>query len=139
MLTDMNLIPHRHFGMPGDVQKHTLVFTVIAAGLLAAFFDLSRIASLGAIFYLVMDMVIHWGVYRHLKEDVEAKGWILISAIILDLIVLGAFLTMKAASDPMIIAISFAGIAGFFVFEKYYLSERRSDNEAETGMEGHSH
>ena len=139
MLTDMNLIPHRHFGMPGDVQKHTLVFTVIAAGLLAAFFDLSRIASLGAIFYLVMDMVIHWGVYRHLKEGVEAKGWILISAIILDLIVLGAFLTMKAASDPMIIAISFAGIAGFFVFEKYYLSERRSDNEAETGMEGHSH
>ena len=139
MLTDMNLIPHRHFGMPGDVQKHTLVFTVIAAGLLAAFFDLSRIASLGAIFYLVMDIVIHWGVYRHLKEDVEAKGWILLSAIILDLIVLGAFLTMKAASDPMIIAISFAGIAGFFVFEKYYLSERRSDNEAETGMEGHSH
>ncbi|MEH6759180.1 MAG: APC family permease, partial [Parasphingorhabdus sp.] len=139
MLTDMNLIPHRHFGMPGDVQKHTLVFTVIAAGLLAAFFDLSRIASLGAIFYLVMDIVIHWGVYRHLKEDVGAKGWILLSAIILDLIVLGAFLTMKAASDPMIIAISFAGIAGFFAFEKYYLSNRRSDDKAETGMEGHSH
>lgn len=38
MLTDMNLIPHRHFGMPGNIQKHTLVFTVIAAGLLAAFF-----------------------------------------------------------------------------------------------------
>ncbi|MEH6759315.1 MAG: amino acid permease, partial [Parasphingorhabdus sp.] len=139
MLTDMNLIPHRHFGMPGDVQKHTLVFTVIAAGLLAAFFDLSRIASLGAIFYLVMDIVIHWGVYRHLKEDVEAKGWILLSAIILDLIVLGAFLTMKAASDPMIIAISFAGIAGFFAFEKYYLSTRRTDDEAKPGMEGHSH
>ncbi|WP_417614053.1 hypothetical protein [Parasphingorhabdus sp.] len=114
MFTDMNLIPHRHFGMPGGIQKHTLVFTVIAAGLLAAFFDLSRIASLGAIFYLVMDMIIHWGVYRHLKDDVGAKSWILLSAIILDLIVLGAFLTMKAASDPMIIAISFAGTAGFF-------------------------
>jgi amino acid transporter len=139
MLTDMNLIPHRHFGMPGDIQKHTLVFTVIAAGLLAAFFDLSRIASLGAIFYLVMDIVIHWGVYRYLKEDVGAKAWILLSAIILDLIVLGAFLTMKASSDPTIIAISFASIAGFFAFEKYYLSNRRNDDETETGMEGHSH
>ena len=61
MLTDMNLIPHKHFGMPGNIQKHTLVYTVVLAAFLAAFFDLSRIASLGAIFYLVMDIVIHWG------------------------------------------------------------------------------
>lgn len=59
MLTDMQLIPHSHFGMSGSIQKHTLAYTVSAAGLLAAFFDLSRIASLGAIFYLVMDIVIH--------------------------------------------------------------------------------
>ncbi|GAC16864.1 amino acid permease [Aliiglaciecola lipolytica E3] len=139
MLTEMNLIPHRHFGMPGDIQKHTLVFTVIAAGLLAAFFDLSRIASLGAIFYLVMDIIIHWGVYRYLREDVNAKASILLGAIILDLIVLGAFLSMKAASDPMIIAISFMGIIGFFAFEKYYLSKRRTDDKAENGKEKHSH
>ena len=25
MLTDMNIIPHRHLGMQGDIQKHTLV------------------------------------------------------------------------------------------------------------------
>ena len=54
MLTEMKLIPHRHFGMPGDIQKHTLVYTVVLAAALAAFFDLSRIASLGAIFYLVI-------------------------------------------------------------------------------------
>ncbi|EAQ95807.2 APC family permease [Congregibacter litoralis] len=70
MLTDMDLIPHSHFGMPGGIQKHTLVYTVVMAGLLAAFFDLSRIASLGAIFYLVMDIIIHWGVFRHLRSDV---------------------------------------------------------------------
>ena len=29
--------------------------------LLTVFFDLGRIASLGAIFYIVMDMAIHWG------------------------------------------------------------------------------
>ena len=70
MLTDMNIIPHRHFGMPGGIQKHTLVYTVVLAAFLAAFFDLSRIASLGAIYYLVMDIAIHWGVWRHLKADV---------------------------------------------------------------------
>ncbi len=84
-----------------------------------------------------MDMIIHWGVYRHLKDDVEASGWVLLSAISLDLIVLGAFLIMKAASDPMIIAISLAGIAGFFAFEKYYLSNRRSDDDASTPHSDH--
>lgn len=132
MLTEMQLIPHRHLGMPGDMQQHTLVFTVVVAGLLAAFFDLSRIASFGAIYYLVMDMVIHWGVYRHLRDDVGANAWILLSAIVLDSIVLGAFLIMKATSDPMIIAISFTGMAGIFAFEKFYLSQNRSDTNAET-------
>lgn len=139
MLTDMNLIPHRHFGMPGGIQKHTLVYTVIAAGLLAAFFDLSRIASLGAIFYLVMDIVIHWGVYKHLRSDVDAKGWILLSAIALDVAVLGAFLVMKAGSDPRIIAIAFGGIFAITAFEKFYLSNLRTADKAEQSSEGHSH
>lgn len=60
--------------MPGGIQKHTLVFTVVLAALLAAFFDLSCIASLGANSYLVMDMAVHWGVLRHLRGDVDAKA-----------------------------------------------------------------
>lgn len=59
MLTEINIIPHSYYGMSGSVQKHTLVYTVVMASLLAVFFDLSRIASLGAIFYLVMDIAIH--------------------------------------------------------------------------------
>jgi DNA polymerase III alpha subunit len=43
----------------------------------AAAFDLSRIASLGAIFYLLMDIIIHWGVLRHLHKDVGANRLIL--------------------------------------------------------------
>ncbi|GAE94535.1 amino acid transporter [Gracilibacillus boraciitolerans JCM 21714] len=31
MLTDMKLIPHRHFGMPGNIQRHTLVYTIVIA------------------------------------------------------------------------------------------------------------
>lgn len=29
MLTEMKLVPHSHFGMPGSIQKHTLVYTVV--------------------------------------------------------------------------------------------------------------
>ena len=65
MLTDMKMIPHSHFGMSGPIQRHTLVYTVVIASTLAVFFDLGRIASLGAFFYLVMDMVVHWGVFRY--------------------------------------------------------------------------
>ena len=110
MLTDMKLVPHKHFGMPGDIQKHTLVYTVVAAGVLAAFFDLGRIASMGAIFYLVMDIIIHWGVLRRMREEVDANPVILVSAIILDAVALIAFIVMKALNDPLIIVISLGGI-----------------------------
>lgn len=28
-MTGMDLIPHSHFGMPGDIQRYTLVSTVV--------------------------------------------------------------------------------------------------------------
>ncbi|MEX2353342.1 MAG: APC family permease, partial [Gammaproteobacteria bacterium] len=84
MLTDMKLVPHSHFGMPGDIQKHTLVYTISLAILLTIFFDLSRIASLGAIFYLTMDIAVHWGVFRYLRNDIKANALVLIIAIIAD-------------------------------------------------------
>jgi len=125
MLTDMELIPHRHFGMPGRIQKHTLVYTVVIASLLTVFFDLSRIASLGAIFYLVMDVAVQWGVFRHLRREVQANVAVLLGAIALDAAVLGAFLVMKAQSDPLIIVVSIIGIGSIFVFEAMFLRLRR--------------
>lgn len=139
MLTDMDLIPHRHFRMPGGIQKHTLVYTVIAAGLLAAFFDLSRIASLGAIFYLVMDIVIHWGVLRHLREDVGANPGVLISAIAMDLAALGAFLWIKGSADPTIVVIAIVGIVAVFGFERFFLQRQRAASSETANTErGHA-
>lgn len=123
MLTNMKLIPHSHFGMAGDIQRHTLVYTVVVAGLLAAFFDLSRIASLGAIFYLVMDIVVHWGVLRHLRKDVGASRTILISAIGLDALVLIAFIGLKMQSDVLIVVIAFFSITLVAAFEKLYIGK----------------
>jgi amino acid transporter len=125
MLTDMELVPHRHFGMPGRIQSHTLVYTVVLAGLLAALFDLGRIASLGAVFYLVMDIIIHWGVLRRLREDIGANPAVLVAAIALDLLALGAFMTLKAMQDPWIIVIAVGGVAATFLLEWLYLSRWR--------------
>ncbi|GAB5457368.1 MAG: APC family permease [Henriciella sp.] len=136
MLTNMNLIPHKHFGMPGGIQKHTLVYTVVIAAFLAAFFDLGRIASLGAIYYLVMDIIIHFGVLRYLREDVEARAWVLITAILFDFTALGAFLFIKASADPIIVVIAFGSMAAIFVFEAFYLSKIRA---TEAAGERHSH
>ena len=126
MLTNMELIPHSHFGMPGPIQKHLLVYTAVIAGLLAVFFDLSRIASLGAIFYLVMDIMIHWGVFRYLRKEVEASPIVLLVAIGLDVIALSAFIVLKWQADPMIIVIAIVGMAAVFGFEKFYLSKLRN-------------
>lgn len=128
MLTNMKLIPHRHFGLSGTLQNHLLIYTVVMAGLLAAFFDLSRIASLGAIFYLLMDITIHWGVFRYLRHDVGARGSILLLAIAADIFALGAFVYIKSIYDPLILVIAVIGLILIFGFEALYLRRQRPDD-----------
>jgi amino acid transporter len=130
MLTDMKMIPHSHFGMPGTIKDHTLAYTVVIAGFLTVFFDLSRIASLGAFFYLVMDMIIHLGVFRHLREEIGAKGWVLLTAIALDAVVLAAFATMKWQSDPLIVVIGIVGMALVFLFVRVFLARNPARESA---------
>ena len=122
MLTDMNMIPHRHFGMSGPIRSHTLVYTVVIASTLAVFFDLSRIASLGAFFYLIMDMIVHYGVLRYVREEVDAKVIIIVLALVFDATVLVAFTVMKLQSDPVIVLYAVIAIASVFAFQRTYLS-----------------
>ena len=123
MLTEMKLVPHSHFGMPGTIQKHTLVYTVVVAIFLTIFFDLSRIASLGAIFYLVMDIAVHWGVLRHLRREINANLYILIIAIIFDIVVLTAFIAVKANSDMLVIYTAAIGMLLIFLGERIFLKK----------------
>jgi amino acid transporter len=122
MLTDMELIPHSHLGMSGSVQKHMLIYIVVIAIILTVLFDLTRIASIGAILYLVMDVIVHWGLYRHLRKDVNANGVVVISAILLDVAVLTAFLWVKIGKDPLVVIVSLAMIVVVFVGEKWFLT-----------------
>jgi hypothetical protein len=124
----MKLVPHRHFGMPGTLQKHTLVYTIVIAMALTIFFDLSRIASLGAIFYLVMDIAVHWGVLRHLRTEVKANPFILGSAIILDVIVLGAFIVVKAQTDMLVVVVSLLAMLTIFISARFFLPSKAREN-----------
>jgi len=121
MLTEKQLIPHKHFGMPGSIQKHTLVYAIVVAIVLTVLFDLTRIASIGAILYLIMDMIIHWGVLRHLRKKIGANPVILITALLLDAIVLGAFLWVKISTDILIVIVSTIIILLIFVVEHFFL------------------
>lgn len=133
MLTEMKMIPHRHFGMSGPIQRHMLIFTVVIASTLAVFFDLVRIAALGAFFYLFMDMIIHWGVYRYRRQEIGAAGGVLIAAIALDAAVLAAFTVMKLQSDPAIVLYAAIAIGAVFGFQRIYLgrwTEKRGNGHA---------
>jgi amino acid transporter len=121
MLTDMKLVPHSHFGMPGNIQKHTLVYTVVLGLLLTLFFDLTRIAAMGIIFYLIMDIAVHWGVLRYLRHEVSARLSILITAIILDLIVLTGFVWIKLFSDPLVVGVAGVVMLAILIVEILFL------------------
>ena len=133
MLTDMKLVPHSHFGMPGSIQKHTLVYTVILGLLLTMFFDLTRIAAMGIIFYLIMDIAVHWGILRHLRRDIDAKISILVAAIILDLIVLVGFIWIKIGSDPLVVGVAGVIMLAILIMEVLFLRynpiAQKSDNQ----------
>jgi amino acid transporter len=128
MLTDMKLVPHSHFGMPGSIQKHTLVYTIVLAILLTIFFDLGRIASLGAIFYLLMDIAIHWGIFRYVRKEIGANGAILVTAMVMDVVVLIAFLWVKLQSDVLVIYASIVGIVLILAGERWFLSNRQGED-----------
>ncbi|PLX69191.1 MAG: amino acid permease [Denitrovibrio sp.] len=125
MLTEMELVPHSHFGMPGSIQKHTLVYTIVFAIVLTLVFDLSRIAAIGAILYILMDMAVHWGLLTHLKNEVKTRAWVLITALLLDAVVLGALVYVKIQSDITIIYTAVIFLIFIFAGEKMYIRKKK--------------
>jgi amino acid transporter len=121
MLTDMKLIPHRHLGMPGSIQTHEMVYVASVAVVMTVFLDLSRIASMGAMLYLVMDIGVHWGLVRHLRDRVDVNVAVVALAICFDAVVLVGLLIVKLGSDPLIVAVSGALILAIYFAERSFL------------------
>ena len=127
MLRDMGQVP----GLPGRREHQSLLITAGLAIVMAALFDLSQIAALGAILYLCMDIAIHYGILRHLKEEVKAKVWIPWVAIVLDVAVLVPFLILRGSSDPFTLAVT-AVVAALIILAQWVIVRRRredSDND----------
>ena len=128
MLTRLHEVPHRHLGLPGTVRTHATVYTVAIAIVLTALFDLRQIATLGAIFYLLMDIAIHWGLLRHLRDRVVVVPGVVSAAIALDVVALGALVWVKAVNDPLVLYVSAFAIALIWLGEWLFMrSHTRPD------------
>ncbi len=117
MLSSMKQLPR----FTQKIGNPALVFTVVLAITLTIVFDLTRIAAMGAIFYLLMDITIHWGLLRYLRKEIGAKPAIPVIAIILDVIILAAFLVMKFQSDPLVIIVSLLGFAAIMLAQRLFM------------------
>ena len=111
----------------GNFKNPALIFTVALAILLTVLFDLTRIASIGAIFYLIMDIAIHWGLFRHLKNEVNFRPIIPLIAIVLDIAVLAAFLYIKYLNDPLVLIVAAIGIVLILVAERLFMISHTDD------------
>ena len=134
MLSNMKQVPS--LKKLGNFKNPALIFTASLAILLTALFDLTRIASIGAIFYLIMDIAIHWGLFRHLKKDVKFQPIIPLIAIVMDVAVLVAFLYLKYLNDPMVLIVAAIGIILIFAAERLFMKSHTDDEgNMEMGME----
>jgi len=73
----------------------------------------------------VMDIAVQWGVLRYLRREVNANAFVLVVAIMLDVVVLAALLIIKAATDMMVIYASLAGMLIIFTGERLFLRGKR--------------
>ena len=90
-----------------------IVVTAITAIILAAFFDLNAIASLGSAVALVVFTLVTFGHYR-IRHETGAQGWLLILADLTTLVVLAAFAATTLVDEPGT-AIALVGILALSV------------------------
>ncbi len=134
MLSNMKQVPY--LKKVGKFKNPALLFTVSLAILLTILFDLTRIASIGVIFYLIMDIAIHWGLFRHLKKEVDFLPTIPLIAIILDVVVLSAFLYVKYLNDPFVLILAASGILLILILERFFMISHTDDEgNMSMGME----
>lgn len=132
MLGNMKQVPN--INKMRSLKNPALIFTVSLAILLTILFNLTRIASIGAIFYLIMDIAIHWGLFRYLRKDIKFNPIIPIIAITLDVVVLTAFIYIKYLSDPFVLIVALIGII-LIVLSQFLFMKSHTDNDGKMHMD----
>lgn len=132
MLSKMKQVP----GLRPRSKNPALIFTVLLAIILTILFDLTRIAAIGAIFYLTMDIAVHWGLFKHLRKKIDFNPLIPLIAIVFDTIILITFLVLKFNTDPLVPIASFIGIILIIIAELFFMkSHTDSDGKMDMGMD----
>ena len=111
-----------------------MVYTVVFAMVLTILFDLRRIAVLATIYSLILDIAIHWGILRHLRTRIEVRASVVTIAIVLDIILLTAFLWVKGSEDPLILIVSAVGIVLIVAAELLFMWSH-TDSEGKMDMD----
>lgn len=119
MLSNMKQVPN--LNKIDKVKNPALILTVSLAIFLTIFFDLTRIASIGAIFYLIMDIAIHWGLFRHLRSEIEFQSIIPLIAIVMDVAILSAFIFIRYLDDPFVLAVALIGMILIIIAERLFM------------------
>ncbi|MBL1215202.1 MAG: APC family permease [Ignavibacteriae bacterium] len=130
MLSRMKQIPALRF----KFSNPSLLLTVSLAIILTILFDLTRIAAIGAIFYIVMDIAVHWGLFRFLRKEVSFNPLVPLLALLFDTVILIAFIILKFNSDPLVLVVSFAGILIVIVAERLFM-KTHTDSNGKMNME----
>ena len=75
-----------------------------------------------------MDIAIHWGLFRHLRKDVDFLPVIPLIAIVMDVAVLSAFLYIKYLNDPLVLIVAAIGIILILVAERFFMMSHTDDD-----------
>ena len=69
------------------------------------------------------------GRIKYLRKEINVKVVIVIAAILLDLLVLGAFLWLKASSDLLVVVVSIGLMFLVFIGERWFLQWKADEQE----------
>jgi amino acid transporter len=110
-----------------------LIFTVLLAMTLTILFDLTRIAAIGAIFYLLMDIAVHWGLFRYLRKEIDFNPVIPFIAIVFDTIILLTFVILKFNTDPLVLIAAAIGFIIIMMGQRIFMKSH-TDSEGNMDM-----
>ncbi|MFD2790274.1 hypothetical protein [Arenibacter sp. H213] len=77
-----------------------------------------------------MDIGIQWGILRNLRKEVKANSAIIITAILLDVIVLSAFLWIKASIDISVIFVVLVAMTLIILGERWFLTANKNNKDS---------
>ncbi|WP_250445466.1 APC family permease [Actinotalea sp. C106] len=123
--------------LPISLKRQPVLITATLAILVTVFFDLSQIASMGAILYLTMDIAVQWGVLRRLAPDIGARRWIPAVTIALDAVILTAFVTLQLQRSPAVV-LAGVGTAVVILVAQGFVTRhqhRTADDDESAGSE----